>query len=163
METNQELVVDTAVPANLTAFAERRRRDVGPRGTRERRVSPRGRRASDAMKMKCPFCAESASAVVRSRGGIVEDKVGRRRECAGCGERFPTKETLDEEALERELVHKYGASAVDEILNTPPTAPTWDNAERLLHRLWGHAKDRQYTKRDWNDFQQVLASLRRLS
>jgi hypothetical protein len=153
----------SSTPSDLTAFVERRKRDIGPpRGQRERRRTPSGRRASDAMKMQCPFCSESASAVVRSRGGIVEDKVTRRRECAGCGNRFPTYERLDEEQLERELSGKYGASVVDQVLEASAAiAPTWENAERLLHRLWGQAKDRQYLKREWNDFQQVLAGLRR--
>lgn len=156
-----------AVTPPLTALAERRRADQGPpAGTRERRrpvrQTPSGLAASDALKMACPYCGHSSSAIVRSRGGIVDDKVTRRRECAHCGERFPTYERLDRELLDRELAQRHGASVVEELLAAAPV-PTWDNAERLLHRVWGQAKDRQYIKRDWNALQQILAELRRLS
>ena len=83
---------------------DRRVEDVGPpAGVSERRRTKSGRRATDAMKMGCPFCADSESAVVRSRGAITEDKVRRRRECAGCGRRFPTMELVDWDALLREF------------------------------------------------------------
>lgn len=152
----------------LAAIADRRKVDQGPpAGTRERRrragrQTPSGLAASDALKMACPYCGHSSSAVVRSRGGIVGDKVTRRRECARCGERFPTYERLDEETFERELAQRHGEDVLDELLTTVPP-PTWENAERLLHRLWGQAKDRQYVKNDWKTLQQVLAGLRRLS
>lgn len=67
----------------------------------ERRVSLR--RATDAIKMACPFCGASESAVVRSRGAINEDVIRRRRECAECRRRFPTTELVDKETLAREL------------------------------------------------------------
>ena len=154
-----------ASSTELTAFAERRQRNQGPpRGVRERRVCPSGRRAYDAIKMACPFCGDSASAIVRTRGGVRDDKVGRRRECAHCGGRFPTAERVDEVLLIRELEERHGAGAVDAILAATPTpASTWENVERLLHKLWGQAKDKQYVKRDWTDFQQILAGLRSLS
>jgi hypothetical protein len=160
--------LDASISPNpeLLAYVDRRSRDrddVAPRRRRERRVTPRGRRASDSIKLECPFCHESASAVLSSRGGVVESKVQRRRECVGCGERYPTKETLDQEGLERELAQKYGPSVLEQLLATPASPSTWETAERLLHRLWGQAKDHQYIKRDWNDFQQVLAGLRRCS
>ena len=89
---------------------DRRQRNIGPpAGVEERRrderrhITKSGRRATDALKMACPFCGASESAVVRSRGAIVESKIRRRRECASCGERFPTFEKVDYECLEREL------------------------------------------------------------
>lgn len=94
------------------------------------------------------------SAIVRSRGGIVQDKVHRRRECAQCGRLFPTAERVDRELLEREL------EANGEL--APPAPPvTWTEAERLLHLLWGQAKDREYVKTDWLALQQVLTGLKR--
>lgn len=84
---------------------DRRQRAQGPPvGVDDRRrTTVSGRRATDALKMACPYCGASESAVVRSRGAIVADQVGRRRECADCGERWPTYERVDREALAREL------------------------------------------------------------
>ncbi len=42
--------------------------------------------------MRCPFCHSDDSRVTDSRGN--GDAVRRRRECAGCGERFTTLETV---------------------------------------------------------------------
>ena len=42
--------------------------------------------------MRCPFCHSDDSRVTDSRGS--GDAVRRRRECAGCGERFSTLETV---------------------------------------------------------------------
>lgn len=72
-----------------------------PSGQEERRGRPR--RATDALKMSCPFCGSSESAVVRSRGTVTVDQVRRRRQCAECGRRFPTSETVDVASLQREL------------------------------------------------------------
>lgn len=110
--------------------------------------------------MSCPYCGWSVSAIVRSRGGIVQDKVHRRRECAQCGRLFPTAERVDRELLERELgaTGELGSSP----LFDPPAPPaTWAEAERLLHLLWGQAKDREYVKTDWLALQQVLTGLKR--
>ena len=82
--TDDRRQVTVAVPAEL-----------------DRRVVTR--RATDAIKMACPFCGASESAVVRSRGAINDDIVRRRRECAECGKRFPTFEAVDQETLAREL------------------------------------------------------------
>lgn len=132
---------------------DRRRRDVGPPGVERRRGAP-GRRATDALKMSCPFCGASESHVVRSHGSVTTDRVRRRRQCAECGRRFPTSERVDRELLEVELdVH------VDRAVFEPPP-PTWENAEMLLHRLWGQAKDGEYVKADWRAFQQVLGDLK---
>lgn len=38
--------------------------------------------------------------------------------------------------------------------------PTWDNAEQLLHRLWGQAKSGEYRKDEWAAFQSLLTRLR---
>lgn len=84
---------------------DRRRANVGPpSGVPERRThtTRSGLTASDADKMSCPFCRWRQSAVVRGHGCIQIDAVHRRRECARCGNRFPTKETVDYECLERE-------------------------------------------------------------
>lgn len=40
--------------------------------------------------MKCPYCAESDSRVIDTRG--VSDAIRRRRECLSCGQRFTTYE-----------------------------------------------------------------------
>ncbi len=66
--------------------------------------SAAGLRATDGLKMGCPFCGEPTSAVVWSHGTSQADQVRRRRECAECARRFPTSERIDYEALERELV-----------------------------------------------------------
>jgi hypothetical protein len=83
----------------------RQRHDGPPLGVVERRNG--GRRASDAIKMSCPFCGASESSVVKSRGGIAIDQVRRRRECVECGERFPTFERVDHELLQRELAARH--------------------------------------------------------
>ena len=88
-------------------FFDRRRRSLGaPSGLVERRTVLQQHRATDALKMACPFCGVSESAVRRSKGAIAVDAIRRRRQCAGCGGRFPTSETVDREALERELAAK---------------------------------------------------------
>lgn len=53
--------------------------------------------------MTCPYCGCSESAVVRSRALIASDKVRRRRQCAECGEQFPTAEGVDYDQLRQEL------------------------------------------------------------
>lgn len=82
---------------------ERRQVEIAIPSELERRTEPNGRRATDAMKMSCPYCGASESAVVRSRGAVNADLVRRRRECADCGRRFPTFEAVDQETLQREL------------------------------------------------------------
>lgn len=140
---------------------DRRRVDRGrPDGGPDRRRSP-GRRATDGLKMACPFCGACVSLVARSRGGIETDAVRRRRQCAACGKRFPTWERVDRESLELEL--ELGETP-DAALAFPPATPaTWENVERLLHRLWGQAKDRDYVKSDWMALQTALAGLRQRS
>jgi hypothetical protein len=90
-------------PSTVVPFVDRRRRNVGAPDGAERRRTPSGRGATDALKMACPYCGGSASAIVKSRGLIKSDEVRRRRECADCGRRFPTFEAVDVECLEREL------------------------------------------------------------
>jgi 5-methylcytosine-specific restriction endonuclease McrA len=95
------LVSSVVVPVKRAAVDRRQRYDGPPAGMADRRVGPR--RATDAIKMACPFCGASESTVVKSRGLIASDAVRRRRECATCGERFPTSEGVDREQLDREL------------------------------------------------------------
>src|SRR4029077_10540903 len=94
---------------------DRRRVDVGPPPrTTERRVrhrTPSGLTATDGLKMACPCCGASESAVMKTTGEVVcptcghvqsevvkvrglidADAIRRRRECASCGARFPTSE-----------------------------------------------------------------------
>jgi hypothetical protein len=93
-----------AVDERSTTDPDRRQQDVGPPpGQPDRRVTPSGRGATDALKMACPFCGGSESAVLRTRGLIRASAVRRRRECLDCGERFPTTEAVDLECLQREL------------------------------------------------------------
>ncbi len=66
--------------------------------------SAAGLRATDGLKMGCPFCGDATSAVIWSHGVPAADQVRRRRECAECARRFPTSERIDYESLERELV-----------------------------------------------------------
>jgi transcriptional regulator NrdR family protein len=73
-------------------------------------VTPNGRRATDALKLSCPFCGCSESAVVRSRGLVATDGVRRRRECVDCGSRFSTLEQVDRLSLVQELEQR-GLSA----------------------------------------------------
>jgi hypothetical protein len=126
------LPVDTPpqpmLPAKPVLTPARDRRDVNlgpPPRTRERRVrhkTPSGLVATDGLKMACPCCGGSESAVVRRlagdakcpqcgqvrsevvkvRGLIEEDAIRRRRECV-CGFRFPTHETIDWARLEQEM------------------------------------------------------------
>ncbi len=45
--------------------------------------------------MYCPFCAHSETKVTDSRVVVEGNRVRRRRECQGCGERFTTFETSE--------------------------------------------------------------------
>jgi hypothetical protein len=38
---------------------------------------------------------------------------------------------------------------------------TWDNLERIFHRLWGQARVTEYRKREWAVAQAMLQTLRR--
>lgn len=95
------------------APADRRNINIGPptgererRGGRDRRhLTKSGLVATDAMKVSCPFCGSSESAVARSVGLLETEGIRRRRECASCGQRFPTLETVDYAALTREGYH----------------------------------------------------------
>jgi DNA-directed RNA polymerase subunit M/transcription elongation factor TFIIS len=102
VETNQgAAAVATEQEPKDARKGDRRRVDQGPPDGVERRQATR--RATDALKMACPFCGASESAVVRSRGALAVDQIVRRRECAQCGKRFPTFERVDKAALMREL------------------------------------------------------------
>lgn len=46
--------------------------------------------------MRCPFCSFDSTRVVDSRLTDPGDSIRRRRECAGCGERFTTHERAEE-------------------------------------------------------------------
>jgi transcriptional repressor NrdR len=46
--------------------------------------------------MKCPFCAHLEDKVVDSRESREGEVIRRRRECAGCGRRFTSYETIEE-------------------------------------------------------------------
>ncbi|HKF79624.1 MAG TPA: transcriptional regulator NrdR [Thermoleophilaceae bacterium] len=46
--------------------------------------------------MRCPFCSSDSTRVVDSRLTEPRDAVRRRRECAGCGNRFTTYERAEE-------------------------------------------------------------------
>lgn len=109
---------------------------------RERRRTPSGRRATDGLKMECPFCRDVASAVVSSYGATDGHKVRRRRECVGCGDRFPTSEQVDWTLLARELEAR--GDAIARALTEGVLRPTWENAFMLLHRAWGEAREGQY-------------------
>jgi 5-methylcytosine-specific restriction endonuclease McrA len=85
---------------------DRRRHNLGAPDGVERRDVTRVRRATDALKMACPFCGASESSVVKSRGSIATDQIRRRRECGECGERFPTYERIDHELLNQELAQR---------------------------------------------------------
>lgn len=124
-------------------------------GRRERRLTPHGRRASDALKMTCPFCGACASAVVRSEGRITTDRVRRRRECVSCGERFPSSEKVDWDLLRAEL------AAAGRQLEFPLSVVAWDQIEALLHQAWGQAKDGHYDKPTWKALQLALDDWKR--
>jgi transcriptional regulator NrdR family protein len=64
------------------------------------------RRASDVLKPECPWCGGSTSAVYRSwqpAAANSDGKYHRRRQCADCGQDWPTVELLDLDQFEREL------------------------------------------------------------
>jgi len=48
----------------------------------------------------CPHCGSTATQVRKTRGLIKTDAIRRTRECASCGNRFPTSETVSAAALE---------------------------------------------------------------
>lgn len=139
---------------------DRRTRNLGPPKGHERRTAAAGRRATDALKMACPFCGGSESSVVRSRGAITDDKVRRRRECAECAKRFPTSERVDQALLDQELA-AGGQPTLFALRDDPPL--TWDHTEALLHQLWGQAKTAQYDKRRWEVFHRMFMGLKKAS
>lgn len=125
-------VSPTLVVPNPKPGGDRRHVDVGPPvKTRERRVrhkTPSGLVATDALKMPCPCCGGSESAVVRTSGeltcplcghvqsevvkvrGLIDvEAIRRRRECV-CGFRFPTQETIDMARLEEENAARAAAA-----------------------------------------------------
>jgi hypothetical protein len=126
MATQPAGVRSTSISDTSPAVAgDRRQVDVGPpSASRERRVrhrTPSGLTATDGLKMPCPCCGGSESAVfdtkgkatcpqcgraqsevVKVRGLIDADAIRRRRECV-CGFRFPTLETIDVARLQEEL------------------------------------------------------------
>lgn len=108
--------------------------------------------------MACPFCGYSESAVIRSRGAVATDQVRRRRECAGCGRRFPSYERVDRAQLEREI----GVDAMQLVasLLQSQQAPTWQHVEQLLERLRAQAVDQQFVEADWRGLLDAVASLR---
>src|ERR1019366_6279150 len=55
--------------------------------------------------MKCPFCAFSDTRVTDSRDADGGETIRRRRECAGCGQRFSTYERV---ALSLMVIKKDG-------------------------------------------------------
>jgi hypothetical protein len=147
-------------PTVGTGQHTRRRRHQGrPGRTRARPAisTQSGLNAPDALKMGCPFCGDARSAVVRSRGLITSDKIHRRRECAGCGGRFPTTERLDRELLTRELEAR-GALPPPDVFAGPP-APTWSNAQQLFARVLDEAKDGEFVASNWSALQTVIAGL----
>lgn len=121
------LPVDSTPRPMLPAKPARDRREANlgpPPPTRERRVrhkTPSGLVATDGLKMSCPCCGGSESAVwrttgdlqcpacghiqssvVKSKGLIESDAIRRRRACV-CGFRFPTHEVIDWPRLEAEM------------------------------------------------------------
>lgn len=93
-----------------TRAGDRRRADQGAPNGVERRAARR--RASDQPKTVCPWCGASTSAVTFTRWAARSDRYRRRRECSECGEKFPTKETLDREQFELDLA-KRGLTLAD--------------------------------------------------
>jgi hypothetical protein len=93
---------------DLEADGDRRHANIGPPPglTDRRRRTKSGLIATDAMKMACPFCGGSESAVVRSEGRLTVSEIARTRECATCGERFYTSETVDTRRLSRQLAER---------------------------------------------------------
>jgi transcriptional regulator NrdR family protein len=63
-------------------------------------------RATDVLKVTCPYCGASCSSVYASIPVAPSSRVDgyrRRRQCADCRETWPTIETTDFEALARDL------------------------------------------------------------
>ena len=105
------------------------------------------------MKMPCPHCGSSESAVCRSRGAIRAEEVRRQRECADCGKRFYTAERVDLATLESDR-------AVTRQLQLQRPPATWASADELFHRLWSQAIDGEYRKEEWVLLQTLLLELR---
>jgi len=51
--------------------------------------------------VKCPFCEDDGDKkVIDSRAVVLANRVRRRRECSGCGERFTTYELIESDLNE---------------------------------------------------------------
>lgn len=51
------------------------------------------------LRMRCPYCANADSKVIDSRSADEGNAIRRRRECAACGKRFTTYETIEQVPL----------------------------------------------------------------
>lgn len=80
-------------------------------------------RATDVLKVTCPYCGASCSSVYASQPVAASSRVDgyrRRRQCAECRETWPTIETTDFEALARDLRAK-GRKLEDLGFERPPS------------------------------------------
>lgn len=103
------------------------------------------------------------------------DVYRRRRQCADCRRSWPTVEGLDVARFTQELT-AYGLTPADVGLDAPEATagatgapdpaplpadtPAWRETFRLLHELWGDAKDgRAYDPTQKRKWAALLASL----
>lgn len=131
-----------------------------PVGSPAHRTRP-SQRATQAPKMGCAFCDAVTSAVVRSRASITKDEVHRRRQCAGCGKRFPTAERIDWPLVWKECPSRRPTSAPTggRPRKDAPPPVTLEDLEVAIRRVWNQSISRIYSERDWRALEGLVNAL----
>lgn len=119
--------------------------------------------------MKCPFCGKPDSRVVDSRDVREGESIRRRRECAVCGRRFTTYETV--EARELIVVKRDGRrepfsprKLTDKLLIALTKRPVpMESVERIVREIETDLLDRNVSEVSSTDIGElVLAKLKEL-
>ena len=119
--------------------------------------------------MKCPFCGKPDSRVIDSRDVREGESIRRRRECAVCGRRFTTYETV--EARELIVVKRDGRrepfsprKLTDKLLIALTKRPVpMESVERIVREIETDLLDRNVSEVSSTDIGElVLAKLKEL-
>jgi len=119
--------------------------------------------------MKCPFCGKPDSRVIDSRDVREGESIRRRRECAVCGRRFTTYETI--EARELIVVKRDGRrepfsprKLTDKLLIALTKRPVpMESVERIVREIETDLLDRNVSEVSSTDIGElVLAKLKEL-
>lgn len=119
--------------------------------------------------MKCPFCGKPDSRVIDSRDVREGESIRRRRECAVCGRRFTTYETV--EARELIVVKRDGRrepfsprKLTDKLLIALTKRPVpMESVERIVREIETDLLDRNVSEVSSTDVGElVLAKLKEL-